>query len=338
MSAAITNKIKTEMTTYLIKQSDYEAASSSAKKTWAAMRLSDNSIEGETESLESDVKIPGTRIVAKPDTGSESSSGSLESEFFIDEFDELLASALCSSWVEDTAQETGDVTLYKTLELGTTKTVWRMLKKFSQTPAEWKEYTGLQVNSVAITMALNSFIKLAFEMMGANNPKGVNADPVDASKFNYGTVMTTERFKTLIGYIKMGEAADDFTNMTQIRQCPNFDMNINNNKERTDALFETEAIEMADGDFEVTGNIEFWKADALGMSIYNDAIDGVDKCIEIEVNRTVDDVKTSYIFQIVAHLHDPQEAKDGNKYKVTVPYSVNVAGGIKVIKIAEDVS
>lgn len=335
---AITNKIKTEMSTYLIKQSDWDAASSSAKKTLAAMRLSNNSIEGSTETLDSDVKLPGTRIKAAPDTGTSSSSGALESDFFIDEFDELIASAMCSHWVEDSEQETGDVTEYKTLELGTDKTVWRMIKKFSQTPTEWKEYTGLQVNTLAITFALNSFVQLSFNMMGANNPKGVSSDPVDSSKFNYGSVSDTQRFKTLIGYIKMGALADDFSNMTAIRQAPNFEMTINNNKERTDALFETEAIEMSDGDFEVSGSLDLWKADAIGMSLFNDSVDGVDKCIEIEVDRTVGTAKISYTFQLKVHLQNPTEAKDGNKYKVTAPWSVNVDGGIKIIKKVESVS
>lgn len=325
------------MTTYVIKESDYQAATTSSKGTLKPLRLSDNSIVGASEEIESDVILPGTRIPSVPEKGSESSSGNTESEFNIDEQDELLASVMCSSWVADPEKITGSVTDYKTLTLGTAKTVWRMIKKFAQTPAEWREFTGLQVNELTLTLALNSFAKLTFGWLGANNPKGVASDPIDPTKFDYASALTTKSFKTLEGYLKLGAIADAFTNMTQLRQAPNFDLTINNNKERTDALFETEAVEMSDGDFEVSGNLDIWKADAIGMSLFNDAVDGIDKCIEVQLSRTVSGVKTSYTFQIKAHLKSPSESKDGNKYKVSVPYSVNTDGGLKIIKQVEEV-
>ena len=323
------------MTTYLIKQSDYESATSSAKGTYKPYRLSDNSVVGTTETISSDVIIPDTRIPSIPETGSESSSGSIESEWNIDEQDDLIASAMCSEWVEDTEKETGNITEYKTLELGTKKDVWRMMKKYSQSPMEWREFVGLQVNQMSITMALNSFVKMSFDLMGSNNPISVNVDPVDSSIIDYGETLTTKSFKTLEGYIKLGET---FDSLKQIRQCPNFDISVNNNKENTQALFETEAIEMSDGDFEVTGNIEIWKADSIGMTLYNDAVKGADKCLEVAVTRTVGDTKTTYTIQLKTHLQAPSESKDGNKYKVAVPYSVNVADGLKFIKQVETVN
>jgi len=326
------------MTTYVIKESDYQAASSANKGTLKPLRLSENGIVGAVEEIESDVVLPGTRIPSVPDTGTESSSGNTESEFNIDEQDDLIASVMCSSWVTDSEQITGNVIDYKTLVLGTDKEVWRMIKKFAQAPAEWREFTGLQVNEMTLTLALNSFAKLSFGWLGSNNPKSVSVDPIDSTKFDYGAALTTKSFKTLEGYLKIGALADNFSNMTQIRQAPNLDLTINNNKERTDALFETEAIEMSDGDFDVSGNIDIWKADALGMSMFNDAVDGVDKCIEVQLSRTVSDIKTSYTIQIKAHLKGPSESKDGNKYKVTAPFSMNFENGLKFIKKVEEVS
>ncbi len=326
------------MTTYVIKETDYQAATTSSKGTLKPLRLSENGIVGETAEIESDIILPGTRVPSVPDTGSESSSGNTASEFNIDEQDDLIASVMCSSWVTDSSKITGDVTDYKTLVLGTAKTVWRMIKKFAQTPAEWREFTGLQVNQMTLSLALNSFAKLTFGWLGSNNPKGVSSDPIDATKFDYAAALTTKSFKTLEGYLKIGALADAFTNMTQLRQAPNLELTVNNNKERTDALFETEAIEMSDGNFDVSGNLELWKADAIGMSMFNDAVDGVDKCIEVQLSRTVSDVKTSYTFQIKAHLKNPTESKDGNKYKVTVPFTVNFSEGLKIIKQVEDVS
>lgn len=328
------------MATYIVKKSVYDNATSSNKAHLKALRLSDNSIVGTTETLESDVILPNTRIKSVPETGSSSSSGSLESEWNIDEQDDLIASAMCGSWIHDTEKEdespsaSGDVVSWEDLTLGTVKDVYYMFKYFDQAPAEWRLFSGLQVNQMTITMALNSFVKMSFELMGDNNPKGVSSDP--AVNAEYDPALVTKAFKTLSGYIKLG---DSFDSLVALRQSPNFDLTINNNKERTDALFETEAIEMSDGDFDVSGNLEIWKADALGMSMFNNAVDGVDKCLEIAVSRdwydTDEEVEktTKYIIQLNAHLQNPSESKDGNKYKVAIPYSVNVENGIKFSKV-----
>ncbi len=327
------------MATYIVKKSVYDNATGSAKAHLKALRLSDNSLVGSTENIESDVILPNTRIKSVPETGSQSSSGSIESEWNIDEQDDLIASALCSDWVEDSEEEVGNVVSKKHVELGTMKNVYYLIKYFDQNPKEWRMFTGVQVNTMTITMALNSFVKMSFELLGDNNPKGVASDPtVNAI---YDSALNTKAFKTLAGYIKIG---DDFTTMTPIRQSPNFELTVNNNKERTDALFETEAIEMSDGDFDVSGNLEIWKADALGMSMFNDAVDGVDKCLEVAVSREWYDsendkkMETVYVIQLKAHFQNPAESKDGSKYKVTVPYSVNVENGIKFIKTVSEIA
>lgn len=327
------------MATYMVEKDVYDSATKSAPCTLNALRLSDNSVVGATETLESDVVLPNTRIKSVPESGTESSSGSIESEWNIDEQDDLIASVMCSDWVSDNTDiaespsASGDIVSKKTLKLGTEKKEWYMFKYFDQAPKEWRKFDGLQINQMTITMALNSFVKLSFDMLGANNPLGVNKDP--SVNAEYGTALTTKSFKTLQGYIKLGA---DFENLTALRQCPNFDLTVNNNKEATQALFETESIEMSDGDFEVTGNLEIWKADEIGMTLFNEAVSGADKAIEISVSRdwydTVNarDMTTEYTIQLQAHLQAPSESKDGNKYKVAVPYSVNVDEGIKFIK------
>lgn len=330
---AITNKIKTQMATYIVEKSTYDSATSANKATLKALRLSDNSVVGATETIESDVILPNTRIKSVPETGTESSSGSTESEWNIDEQDDLIAAALCSQWVEDSEQETSTILEYKTLTLGTLKKVFYMFKYFDQNPKEWRKFNELQVNQMTITMALNSFVKMSFEWLGGNNALSVASDL--AVNAVYGDALTTKAFKTLSGYIKMG---DDFNNLTAIRQCPSFDLTVNNNKEATQTLFETEAIEMSDGDFDVTGNIEIWKADSLGMTIFNDAVAGADKCIAVQVSRDwydtteSQDMTTDYTILLKAHLQSPSESKDGNKFKISVPFSVNVDNGIEFIK------
>lgn len=317
------------MATYIVKSDVLENASTSDVAHLKALRLSDNSIDGTVETLESDVILPNTRVKSVPEVGSESSSGSLECEWNIDEQDDLIASALCGTWntVEEEITET--VLEYKELVLGTQRDIYTMVKYFDQAPKEWQVYTGIQVNQMSITMALNSFVKMSFDVIGGNNPVGVAIDPYsDDTKYVYDSALNTKAFKTLAGSLKVGGVP--------MRQSPNFDISINNNKEATHALFETEAIEMSDGDFEVSGNLEVWKADEKGMDLKNDAIKGVDKKIEVEVYRDWIDEgvskRTSYTISLDAHFQDPSEAKDGNKFKLTIPYSVNVENGIKFIK------
>ena len=57
--------------------------------------------------------------------------------------------------------------------------------------------------------------------------------------------------------------------------------------------------------------------------------------ISIEVEREVNGDTFRYIIQLEAHLKAPTEAKDGNKYKVTIPFSVNKENGIKIIRQIE---
>lgn len=476
MSDAITNKIKTEFSTYLVKKTDYDSATESAKATLKPYRLSDNTVVGTAEEIESSVKLPETRIQSVPETGSESSSGNLEGEWNIDEQDDLLASVMCSEWeegesttktsyevaetqpIESTFSEdeyyvvskgtytkaesftdgttyyvavkettyseaetqptadnftdgtyytnidgtyelasefAGNTTYYvasetatgeykeaetqptsdnfsegeyytlegkgeyvkassydpsatyyvqktvvassvKKLSLGTKRDIYYMLKKYNQDPKAYEWYTGIQVDQLQITMALNAFVTLSWALLGANNPAPVLEDPTVNAE--YADALTTKSFITreLTMNIKdytAGTTADwTFEKSEQMRQCPSFELTISNNKERTDALGEKEAIEMSDGDFVVEGTFECWNADEKAINIKADAINGKDKQIEVSVYRTVAGVTTTYSIRLIAHLKTPSESKDGNKLKYSVPFSVNTKGGIQIVK------
>lgn len=260
--------------------------------------------------------IPDTRIPSESETGGESSSGDVSTEWNIDEQDDFFASVMCSEWEGDEDN--------KSLELGTHRDVYTMVKKYPQTPAEWKVYTGLQLNQLQITMDLNSFVKLNWSWLGANNPKAVSVDPYKEE--DYDVPLTTKSFKTLEGAFYIGDTQGAKT--TQIRQSSNINITINNNKERTDALFETKAIEMSDGDFVVEGSFDIWKADVLATTLENYAIDGVKKWLSVTVARG----NVSYEIQMLAKLKTPSESKDGNKLKTTINFSIHDNGGIKIIK------
>ena len=340
MSSAIQNKIKTEYSTYLVKKTEYDNATEDAKAILKPYRLSDNSVSGTQEEIESDVKLPETRIKAIPEVGTESSSGNLECEWNIDEQDDLLASVFCSSWDEtdwDSSAKTGK----KTLASGTARDIYCMIKKYNQEPKAWEMFNGIQIDSVSITMALNSIVKMSFALLGSNNPVPVLSDPTVNAE--YGDALTTKAFitKELAMNIKPYSSGDElswtFTEAQQMRQCPSFELSVSNNKERTDALGEKEAIEMSDGDFVVEGTFECWNADKKAISLKADAISGKDKLIEMSVFRTYGGFKTTYSIQLIAHLKTPSESKDGSKLKYSIPFSVNTENGIKIVKTVEAV-
>lgn len=297
------------------------------------MRVAENNVVGAIEEIQSDVKIPDTRIPSESETGTESSSGDITTEWNIDEQDDWLASLFCSEWVDDLVNST-DTKEVKTLELGNKRDVYSMIKKYPQEPVEWKHYTGLQLNQLSVDMSLNSFVKMTWSWLGGNYPIPETTDPVNImTDVDYGTALTTKSFKTLEGSFKMGDSEDLFN--TPIRQASVINLTVNNNKERTDALFETEAIEMSDGDFLVEGSFDIWKADQLAIDMEKNAVEGKKKWFSIIVSRVVGNVKTSYEIKLYAKVKTPAESKDGNKLKTTINYSVHDKNGIKIIKTVE---
>lgn len=338
-SDAIENKIKTEFSTYLVNDKDLNAGTGDAKAQIKAYRLSDNTVVGTQEEISSDVKLPETRIQSIPEVGSESSSGNLESEWNIDEQDPLLASVMCSEW-EDVSDKFEDYDSAEELKLGTKRDVYTKIKKYFQEPVSWEVYKGIQIDSLAINMALNSFVKMSWGLLGSNNPTPVTTEPMDLSKAEYASALTTKSFITRELEINIKDLDSNeypsFIPTDKMRQCPSFSLNISNNKERTDALGEKEAIEMSDGDFVVEGTMEIWNADRKAISLKADAILGKDKWISTAVYRDIDGTRYQYTILLKAHLKTPSESKDGNKLKTSIPFSVNFDDGIRILKLTAD--
>lgn len=312
------------MTLYLVKEVDGEIPESAELNP---LRYSDCSVVGSIEKIDSDVVLPETRFKATAETGTESNSGDISTEWNIDEQDEMFAGVMCSEW-EDV--EDDDYEVHKELKLGVKRNTYSLLKHYPQNPEEWQLFKNEQFNQLTIDFLLNSFVKLTWGVMGANHPKTVTSDP--CADCTYLPALTTKSFKTLEGYIKMGDSWD---NLKAIRQLPSFSLTINNNLESTQALFEKESIEQSLGDFEVTGNCDVWKADTIATQLSNDAIDGATKCIEIAVTRSYGGKDYTYIIKIEGHLDDSTESKDGNKLKNTINFSVGSAEGLKFIKLVK---
>lgn len=305
------------------------------------MRYSDCSVVGTVEKMTSDVVLPDSRIPSIPETGGESNSGDITTEWNIDEQDDLFASVMCSAWKEDTLTDSDvedGITSRKTLTLGTKRETYSLIKKYSQSPVEYQHFENEQINQLQIDLSLNSFAKLTWSLMGANHPKSTTTDPIaDIDYIEYGSALTTKSFKTLEGYIYIGDSFSS-EDMKQVRQCSNFALTVNNNMENTNALFEKKAIEQSLGDFDVSGSFDIWKAGDFARELSNEAIDGGEKYLKVAVSRVVGSVKTTYEIQLIVHLDDSSESKDGNKLKNSINFTVGRVDGLKFIKTVQTVS
>lgn len=326
-SNAITNKIKTYFTTYLGKEVAGELVTGTHLK---AMRVSDNSVTGTAEEITSDVIIPETRIPSTPEIGSASNSGDITTEWNIDEQDDLFEAVFCSTWGEEVTE---DDTTTKELTLGTAVNSFTMVKKYPQSPVAWQKYTKEFVNQLSMDFATDSFVKLTWNLMGSNNPEKVTSEPL--STMVYDEPLTTKSFLTREGWLKYGNSVNS---LTQLRQCPSLNITINNKMERTPALFEDESIENSLGDFVIDGSFDVYNVDAIATQIYNDAVAGADKVLQVKVQRKVGDVTTSYTLTMNVHLKAPSESKNGNKLQFSVGFQVNAKTDLKLVKTVVDES
>lgn len=284
-------------------------------------RVSDNSVAGTAEEISSDIILPDSRIPSTPEIGTESNAGDISTEWNVDgEQDDLFAGAFCGDWVTDSEAPAG--TERKTLTLGDAVKAFLMVKKYPQTPLAWQMFTKQYVNQLTMDFATDAFVKLTWNLMGSNNPKKVFSEPTsyETRDLVYGNALTGKSFLTKKGWLKYG---DSVSNLTAVRQSPSMSITINNNLERTPALFEDESIENSLGDFVIDGTVDVYNVDALGHTIYNDAVDGKDKVLQVKVEREVNGTTYSYILTLNVHLGAPTESKNGNKLQFSVPFKVN---------------
>lgn len=277
------------------------------------MRVSDNTVTGTAEEINSDVLIPDTRIPSTAEIGTESNSGDMSTEWNIDEQDDLFAAVFCSSWTTVSASK-------KTLTLADVANSFCMVKKYPQTPVAYQLYKKIYVNQLTMDFATDAFVKLTWNLMGSNNPVKVTSDPLSDKSATYADALTTKSFLTKKGWLKYGDAVGS---LTSVRQSPSMNITINNNMERTPALFEEESIENSLGDFVIEGSFDCYNVDDMGTNIYNDAVAGKDKVLQVRVQRTVGTSTTAYTLTLNVHLKAPTESKNGNKLQFSVPFTVN---------------
>lgn len=291
------------------------------------MRFSDCSVAGTAEEITSDIILPETRIPSTPEIGSESNSGDVSTEWNIDEQDSWFEGVFCGDWENVVGSSTK-----KQLKFGDTVHSYTFVKKYSQAPIAWQMFTKEFVNQLTMDFATDSFVKLTWNFMGSNNPIKVPNDPIEVSH-TYTSALTTKSFITNKGFIKIG---DTVGTLVALRQCPSMNITINNNLERTPALCEEESIENSLGNFDVSGTLDVYNVDDIGHTLYNDAVQGKDKVLQVQVSRKVGTVTTTYTITLNVHLGAPSESRNGNKYQFQLPFKLNAVNDFDFVKEVVD--
>jgi hypothetical protein len=240
-----------------------------------AYRWVGDSLEGSYEAIQNDTKFPG-RNPEKDRRGTDSSAGDFTAKLAPLELDNLLEAVLCGSWSPNStlSDATYDVS---DLVPGSTQRTFYMLKEYNQSPVKYQLFTGLQANSLNLQFTVKSFVNAVFNLMGGNNPRMVDAAPVSLA--NKAAAMTTEQFTTLEGFIKFkGEGESVFT---QLRDCSDLSLSINNNMKSLDALFEVEAIEKSLGLLDISGSLTEYLNDGY---LYNKAKNGESGELDFEIS------------------------------------------------------
>ena len=284
------------------------------------MRIVENGVTGSAEEITSDIVLPETRIPSTPEVGTESNAGDIQTEWNIDEQDAWFAGVFGSNWYTVNAGK-------KTLTLGgvdanhpVASHSFSLYEKFPQTPVAWQHYKKEFINSLSMDFATDSFVKLTWNFMGSNNPQ--MTDTIDVT--GTPTFLDASKTKSFITkadmWLKVGDTKET---LEALRQSPSMNISINNNLEKTLALGEDEAIENSLGDFVVEGSMDVYNVDDKGKALYNDAVAGKDKVIQVSVSRKVNGTTTRYTLTLNVHFGAPSKSKNGNKLQFSIPFKVN---------------
>lgn len=298
--------------------------------SWKKLRTSDFTLEGQTEEITSDVKLPNSRIQAKGDAGTQSSSGNLNTEFYPEEINDFIKASMLS--VDDFDEGA--------VKLGNTQQTFCFIKEYYQgSHKAYQVFCGVQIGQMQLTFEIKAKVGVSFGLVGVDN----NPILTDESEGEEATLYTkvagycasadkweTKSYNTLKGAILISHAelSKDYSNLVR-----SVALNINQNPDSTFAVFTKKAIDSSLGDEQIDGSVEIWNTqDNKVVELRNKALEWLD---DVNIAITLgegEDVK--YVIGIKASLKTPTESKDGNKLAFNIPIQVyNETEGLVVTKL-----
>jgi hypothetical protein len=256
-----------------------------------ALRYVSSSLEGSYETIENDTKLPG-RNPSKNMRGTDSNTGDLVFNFAGLEHDKMLTAVLCSEkgFVKNEELSADGVEVYDMVP-GNKQRIFALLKEYSQDPKLYQLFKGLQFNTLNISFTISALVKLTFGLMGANNPELEDAPPV--SMDNKLPALATEEFITLQGAWKFKGPND--TKPVEYIDGVDITLEITNNMENLQGLFQREAIDKTIGMLNITGTINEYVKDG---KLYNLAKKGEGGELHITVYSDKDKIEYEFILNI----------------------------------------
>lgn len=274
------------------------------------LRYASNSLEGSYETIESDTKLPG-RNPSKNYKGTDSNAGDIAVNFASDEHDKMLEAVLCSEegFVKNEGLSSTDYDIFEMVP-GNKQRLFALLKEYTQEPELYQLFEGLQFNSVNISFTISALVKMTFGLMGANNPELKDIPPFSLA--NKLPIFTTEEFITLVGSWKF-KGPDDAVPVEYIDGV-DITLEITNNMENLQGLFQTEAIDKSQGMLDITGTINEYVKDG---KLYNLAKQGKGGELHITLRSDKNDTEYEFILNI---SFDNSTLSGDNQLQYALPF------------------
>ena len=122
--------------------------------TWTPLPHTGTTLALTKDAIESE-KLRGDRQVEDFRHGNKSIGGDVSSELEYGAFDDILEAVMCGSWTTNV------------LKAGTTRRSYTLERKFADLDtAEFHRYTGVEFNSMAISVAPNAMVSTTFSVVG----------------------------------------------------------------------------------------------------------------------------------------------------------------------------
>src|SRR5210317_1137830 len=199
--------------------------------TWTPLPHTGTTLALTKDAIESE-KLRGDRQIEDFRHGNKSISGDVSSELEYGAFDDILEAVMCGTWSTNV------------LKAGSTRRSYTLERKFADlaTP-EFHRYTGVEFNSLAISVAPNSMVSTTFTVVG----KDLSLATAEVASSTYSADVGNTPFDSFTGSITEGGSS--------IATVTSLDMTIENGLEPLFSVGSSTTNRPSIGKSRVTGSL-----------------------------------------------------------------------------------